>query len=177
MKKILALVLVAVMALCAVSALAAGSKDNTNIAQATTDSSVVDLEKAEDTEATSAIKQAVTDAQEAGNAVDGLPDAVKEQLGEGFTVINEMDTYKLSGDYENAEDPIILTFKFETPYEEGEKVILAIGICPPDAEEAEWLVKEGAGNADGDVEVTVTKAELQKISDNPFVVIPVRASK
>ena len=52
MKKIIALVLVTVIALCAVSALAAGSKDNTNIAQATTDSSVVDLEKAEDTEPT-----------------------------------------------------------------------------------------------------------------------------
>ena len=37
----------------------------------------------------------------------------------------------------------------------------------------EWLVKEGKGNADGDVEVEVTKAELAKISDNPFVVIPV----
>ncbi len=176
MKKLLALVIAAMMIFGVVGAMAAGSKTNNNIAQATTEAEEVTLEKAEDTEGTTAIKQAVTDAQEAGNAVDGLPDAVKDQLPEGFTVINEMDTYKLQGEYTGDEDPIILTFKFETPYENGEKVIIAIGIVPPEAE-AEWLVKEGKGNADGDVEVEVTKAELAKISDNPFVVIPVSSSK
>ena len=172
MKKILALVLALMLVLTAVSALAAGSKGNGDIGQADTDAADLDLTKAEDTEGTAAIKQAIKDAQEAGNAIDGLPEDVRAQLPEGYATINEMDTYKLAGDYENAEEPIILTFKFETPYAEGEEVVLAIGIVPPEAE-AEWLVKTGKGNADGDVEVAVTKAELNKISDNPFVVIPV----
>lgn len=172
MKKLLALVIALIMILGVAGAMAAGSKNNQDIAQATTEAEEVTLETAEDTEGTQAIKQAVIDAQAAGNAVDGLPDAVKEQLPEGYATINEMDTYKLKGEYTGDEDPIILTFKFETPYAEGEKVIIAIGIVPPEGE-VEWLVKEGTANSDGDVEVEVTKAELAKISDNPFVVIPV----
>ncbi len=172
MKKVLALVLALMLVLTAVSALANGSKGNGDIGQADTDAAELDLAKAEDNEGTSAIKQAIIDAQEAGNAIDGLPADVQSQLPEGFATINEMDTYKLGGGCENAEEPIILTFKFETPYTEGEEVVLAIGIVPPEAE-AEWLVKTGKANADGDVEVAVTKAELNKISDNPFVVIPV----
>ena len=76
------------------------------------------------------------------------------------------------GGIDGVTEDVKLVFKFATPYPEGETVILAIGIVPPEGE-AEWLVKEGIANADGDVEVTVTKEELQKISDNPFVVIPV----
>lgn len=172
MKKILALVLAMMMILCAVSALAAGSKTNPDINQADTDDEEIGITKAEDNEGTQAIKDAIKEAADNGNAIDGLPDEVKDQLPEGYDTINEMDTYQLDGDYENADGPIILTFKFETPYKEGEKVIVAIGIVPPE-DEVEWLVKTGKGNADGDVEVEVTVEELNKISDNPFVVIPV----
>lgn len=172
MKKILALVIAAIMILTAVSALATESKENEDIAQGSTNVDGLDMDTAEDNEGTSAIKDAIKEAAENGDAIDGLPDEVKDQLPDGFATINDMETFQLDGDFDAAEEPIILTFKFETPYEEGEKVVVAIGIVPPEGE-AEWLVKEGEGNADGAVEVEVTIEELNKISDNPFVVIPV----
>ncbi len=172
MKKILALVLAAIMILGTVSALATESKKNNDISQVETEDEAVEITKAEDNEGTTAIKDAIKEAEENGNAIDGLPDEVKDQLPDGYTTINEMETYQLDGDFENAKEPIILVLKFETPYEEGEKVVVAIGIVPPEGE-VEWLVKTGKGNADGAVEVEVTIEELNKISDNPFVVIPV----
>jgi len=48
-----------------------------------------------------------------------------------------------------------------------------IGISAPDAEEVEWLVLEGKANDQNEVVVPVTREQLNKISNNPFVVIPV----
>jgi hypothetical protein len=172
MKKIFALVLAAIMILSAVGAMAAGSKSSSTISYVVPPEEPIKVVKTEDNDGTSAIKQAIIDAQANGSAIDGLPAPVKEKLGEGYVNINEMETYKIEGDIDGVSDDVKLVFKFATPYPEGETVILAIGIVPPEGE-AEWLVKEGVANADGDVEVTVTKEELQKISDNPFVVIPV----
>ena len=172
MKKIFALVIAAIMILSAVGAMAAGSKSSSTIGYVVPPEEPIKVVKTEDNDGTSAIKQAIIDAQANGSAIDGLPAPVKEKLGEGYVNINEMETYKIEGDIDGVSDDVKLVFKFATPYPEGETVILAIGIVPPEGE-AEWLVKEGIANADGDVEVTVTKEELQKISDNPFVVIPV----
>ena len=173
MKKIFALVIAAIMILSAVGAMAAtGSKSSSTISYVVPPEEPIKVVKTEDNDGTSAIKQAIIDAQANGSAIDGLPAPVKEKLGEGYVNINEMETYKIEGDIDGVSDDVKLVFKFATPYPEGETVILAIGIVPPEGE-AEWLVKEGIANADGDVEVTVTKEELQKISDNPFVVIPV----
>ena len=80
MKKILALVLAMMMVLCAVSALAAGSKTNPDINQADTDDEEIGITKAEDNEGTQAIKDAIKEAAENGSAIDGLPDEVKDQL-------------------------------------------------------------------------------------------------
>ena len=153
MKKALALILAAVLALVCVSALAENSKENEDISQVTTDTDKVSVENGEDTPAGTDLKNKITEAQAGGNAVDALPDEIKAKLPEGFTVINEMNTYKLSGNPEEAPDPVKMTFKFETPYENGEKVMLVVAILRPEPEEIEWLVWEGTGNADGDVEV------------------------
>ena len=171
MKKIFALVLALVMVLCAVSALAGPSKQNENIGGATTNEPEVTMTKVDDTEETTAIKEKIQEANENGNPLDGIPEDVRSQIPEGRTKINEMDTYILEGD-DGTSDQILLIFKFETPYEDGQAVTVLFGIAPAGAETI-WLVKEGKGNADGDVEVLVTRDELNKISNNPFVVIPV----
>ena len=182
MKKILALVLALTMILTAVSAFAADSPENPgkkgggttggggSTAYDTTVEEEVTMGKVADNDATKAIKQLFVDGNAAGDPLSKLPDDVKGKIPEGFKTVNEMVTYQLSGDVSKV-NSLTLTFTFETKYADGEEVTVLIGIAG--AKETEWIVKTGKGNKDGDVVVTVTKAELDKISSNPFVVIPV----
>ena len=174
MKKILALVLAAILALVAVSALAEESKVNEDISDASTNLEGVTMEKAEDTDETTAIKEALKEAQKNGDVLAGLPEEIRNQIPEGRAVINEMDTYQLEGYTGQTADKIILTFKFETPYEEGEDVTVLFAITAAE-KETEWLVRDGKGNAEGAVEVEVTEEQFVKLTENPFVVIPVSA--
>lgn len=171
MKKVLALVLAVMMILGCACALAENSKGNQDINQGTTNKEDLTLGKiTPDGKLAEAIDK-ITEAQKAGDALNGLPEDIKAKIPEENKTINEMDCYQLTGDVNGVKD-FILIFKFETPYEKGEKVTVLIGIAPADAD-VEWLVLDGEGNADGAVEVKVTEAELTKISNNPFVVIPV----
>ena len=182
MKKILALVLALTMILTAVSAFAAGSPENPggkgggttggggSTGYDTAAEEEVTMGKVADNDATKAIKQLFVDGNAAGDPLSKLPDDVKGKIAEGFKTVNEMVTYQLSGDI-GAVDTLTLTFTFETKYADGEEVTVLIGIAG--AKETEWIVKTGKGNKDGDVVVSLTKAELDKISSNPFVVIPV----
>ena len=171
MKKILALVLAALMVMTAVSAFAAGSKENKNINYGTTDDEEVTLGSVTATAKLQEIIDAVTAAAKDGDALKGLPEDVAAKIPAEMKTINEMTCWQLSGDPTKLSE-LELVFKFETPYEEGEEVTLLIGISPADAD-VEWLVLTGKGNADGDVVVKVTSAELNKIANNPFIVIPV----
>ena len=172
MKKIIALVLVALMALSAVSALADGMPGPSKTAPFINrgEAEELGLIKVDPTEKLAAIIDAVT-AAGADGAVAALPADVSGLIPEGYATINEMDCYQLVGDTENAKDQELI-FKFATPYEEGEEVTLLIGISPAEGD-VEWLVLAGKANADGDVVVTVTSEQFKKISNNPFVVIPV----
>ena len=180
MKKILALVLALTMILTAVSAFAADSPENpgkkgggtTGGGSTAYDTTVeeVKMGKVADNDATKAIKQLFVDGNEAGDPLSKLPDDVKGKIAEGFKTVNEMVTYQLSGDVSKV-NSLTLTFTFETKYADGEEVTVLIGIAG--AKETEWIVKTGKGDKDGNVVVSVTKAELDKISSNPFVVIPV----
>ena len=163
MKKLIALVLVAMLALFAVGALAENSKGNSDIAGATTTGEGYTLTKITPEGKLAEIITAMEDAGKAGKAIDGLP--------EGLATINDYGCYKLEGDGKGVKE-FEMIFKFETPFGKDEKVTLLIGIAPADAD-VEWLKLDGIGNADGDVVVKVTEAELTKISNNPFVVIPV----
>ena len=171
MKKVLALVLAVMMILGCTYALAENSKGNQDINQGKTNKENLNLEEITADGKLAEIIEKITEAQKAGNALDGLPDDVKGQIPEENKTINEMDCYRLVGDTAGVKE-FIMIFKFETPYEKGEKVTLLIGIAPADAD-VEWLVLDGVGNAEGEVEVKVTETELAKISNNPFVVIPV----
>ena len=130
----------------------------------------VTMGKVADNDATKAIKQLFVDGNAAGDPLSKLPDDVKGKIPEGFKTVNEMVTYQLSGDVSKV-NSLTLTFTFETKYADGEEVTVLIGIAG--AKETEWIVKTGKGDKDGNVVVSVTKAELDKISSNPFVVIPV----
>ena len=176
MKKVLALLLAVMMLLVSVSALAEGSKRWEDIPHGETDDDNVGLKKADDNDRTSEIKKKILDHGKDGNPVDGLPDEIRDKLPEGFTVINDFDTYLLDGNPDESDDEVEMIFKFATPYKEGEQVMLAVCIVPPE-DEVEWLLWEGTGMADGAVRVMVAREDLQKISDNPFVVIPVSSGE
>ena len=173
MKKTLALVLALVMVLFAVSAMAANSKNNNNMNYGSTseEENNVGLEKIAPTEDLQKIIDDVTAAgKDGGDATTGLPGGAVELVPEDKKTINEMDTDHLTGDPSGLEE-LELIFTFATPYAEGEEVTVLLGINPA-AETVEWLALDGVGNADGAVVVKVTKAELTKISNNPFIVIP-----
>ena len=175
MKKILALVLALALILTACTALAAtkNSKRNNDIAAGDTDEETVSMTGIAPTEKLQEIMDAIKAANdEQGDPMKCLPEAAAALVPEGFKTINDMACWKLDGDVTGL-DELELTFKFETPYTEGEEVTVLIGIAPADAEEVEWIVKDCVANADGDVVVKVTREELNKISNNPFIAIPV----
>ncbi len=175
MKKTLALVLALVMVLFAVSAMAANSKNNNNMNYGSTSEeegdNAVGLEKATPTEDLQKIIDDVTEAgKDGGDATKGLPEEGVKLVPEDKKTINEMDCYHLTGDPSGL-DELELTFTFATPFADGEEVPVLFVISPAEGP-VEWLRLTGVGNADGAVVVKVTKAELAKISTNPFLVMP-----
>ena len=171
MKKIIALVLAMMMILVSASALAKGSKGNPDISQGSTDKEV-SLEKTSATDKLQEIMDKITEANDQdGDPLKGLPDDIIALIPAEHKTINEMDVWHLVGDVTGL-DELELIFKFETPYDEGEEITVLIGVDSGE-DEVEWIVKTGVGNADGDVVVKVTAEELEIISNNPFVAIPV----
>ena len=172
MKKILALVLAALMVFAAVSALADNSKGGGDIPSGTVEAEEeITLEKIADTAETQKLKDDIKAGHDAGDDLAGFPEEIRAKIPEGRKTVYEMDTYTMKG-YEGKSQKAIFVFKFDTPFEKDTKVSILLGICPAGAD-VEWLVLEGTANAEGNVEVEVTKAELDKISSNPFVAVAV----
>ena len=173
MKKILALVLALMMVLCAVSALAAGSKETPGGGGSTVEEEapVITVKFITDSEASAAAIKAFKDAFDAGDVLAPLPDAIKAQIPDGFGVINEMVTAQFEGEVGKVTDDMIMNVMFETKYGEKEKVMVVIGILPEAADgEIEWNMFEGEGKADGSVDVTIPKAIFEKVQTNPFLI-------
>ncbi len=116
-------------------------------------------------------------AQRNGSALDVLPKEIRDQLPEGYTQVNEIGSMKLEGDLDSLDQlpELKAAIKFDTPYDEGEIVYLAIGI--PGEEETEWVLLEGLGNADRDVEVTFDHDTLVKIGAKTFAVMAISMAK
>lgn len=178
MKKILALVLATLMVLTAVSALA--EKDTTMPGKSKTAPFISNVES--ELEMTKVVPapaalQAIIDAIVAAGP-DGAAAylATLAEIPEGFTKLTEaQDCYQITGDTTDAGDQEFI-FHFGTPFGEGQEVLLLIGIAPAEGD-VEWLMLNGKGNADGDVVVTITGEQIQKIANNPFLVIPVTAEE
>jgi len=82
--------------------------------------------------------------------------AVQAILGEGEISMDEFLPFVIT-DYEEAMGDLIITAKFATPYENGEKVAVLVGLVGEDGAVA-WTVYEGVGLADGSVQFTVEPA-------------------
>lgn len=73
---------------------------------------------------------------------------------------------------------VTLTIQFKTPYEEGEPVLVLIGIQNAGTEAMEWTAFEGAGAGEaGAVQVTFTPEILTAIQENVALLAVVSAAE
>jgi len=119
----------------------------------------------------------VKDAYQSGSPLDVLPAEIRAQLPEGYTVVNEVRSAKFAGNLDKLAElnELKAEFKFDTPYDEGEIVYLAIGVAA--GEDTEWFLLESVGNAEHNLEVTFDRAALTKIGENSFVVMAISKAK
>ncbi len=178
MKKTLALVLALVMVLCAVSAMAEGSKtvddtQKTTVTNGYTNAPAEAELPTMEIVTPSAAAQAVIDqfktAHDAGDILSALPDDVKAQLGEEEVNINEMIAVKFSGDT-NVTDAVEVTLSFMTKYNAGDEVSVLVGKL--DGENVKWTVMKGKINEDGEV-VLIVPAEMVKDFENDEFLVAV----
>lgn len=183
MKKTLALVLALVMVLCAVSAMAEGSKtvedtQSTTVtsgggyyapAPAPAEAEVPTMEIVTPSAAAQAIIDQFKAAHDAGDILSALPDDVKAQVGEGLVNVNEMIAVKFNGDT-NVTDAVEVTLSFMTKYNAGDEVAVLVGKL--DGENVKWTVMKGKINEDGDV-VLIVPAEMVKDFENDEFLIAV----
>ena len=190
MKKLLALALALVMVLCAMSALAEGNPsisssdlENTKTetttttetatttttvtgnAGTTTAQPVILIVNSEDNDQTTAIKDALM-AAGADNALSTLPADVVSKIPAEFKNVNEISTKKVVGDLTNVSS-VTATITFATPYTANDTVYLLFGTANG------WFVVAGKVDAAGSVVVTLTKDQLDKLGNVPFVIVVV----
>ncbi len=80
--------------------------------------------------------------------------------------------------YDEACGDVTLTIQFKTPYEEGEPVLVLIGIRNAETGEMEWTAFEGAGVGEaGAVQVTFTPEILTAIQENVALLAVVSAAE
>lgn len=80
--------------------------------------------------------------------------------------------------YDEAYGDVTLTIQFKTPYEEGEPVLVLIGIQNAGTEAMEWTAFEGAGAGEaGAVQVTFTPEILTAIQENVALLAVVSAAE
>lgn len=80
--------------------------------------------------------------------------------------------------YDGAYGDVTLTIQFKTPYEEGEPVLVLIGIRNAETGEMEWTAFEGAGVGEaGAVQVTFTPEILTAIQENVALLAVVSAAE
>ena len=100
-------------------------------------------------------------------AMSLFPAYVREQVPSGYATIYEFVAATLDSEIDEEADETEMKFAFQTPYEENEAVYLLFGI-PGKGSDVEWFVRQGSGAPDGDVLVTLEKAQLEKLAGITF---------
>ena len=199
MKKILSLALALALALTVVSALAsestgAPSKTNQDIQQSEVKETVTEASAADttntgaanaaantvatapepitstvvaDTEATNSLKEEFAKAVEAGDVSAVLPDNLQSAVA-GFTKVNEIVTVRLNGDVSEVTN-ITVNYKLETPYAEGEKVMVAYAVTVNG--QVQWILVEGTAQKDGSINVTLNAEMLAMLVNRDATLI------
>ena len=199
MKKILSLALALALALTVVSALAsestgAPSKTNQDIQQSEVKETVTEASAADttntgvanaaantvatepepitstvvaDTEATNSLKEEFAKAVEAGDVSAVLPENLQSAVAD-FTKVNEIVTVRLSGDVSEV-TYVTVNYKLETPYAEGEKVMVAYAVTVNG--QVQWILVEGTAQKDGSINVTLNAEALAMLVNRDATLI------
>ncbi len=177
MKKILALVLVLMLSLAAVSAFAAGSKDINDTQQAVVNpaapaAAALSLEIIEDTAEAKQLFEKFQKAYEEGDVLKVFPEEVRKQIPEGLTKINEMVTAKWNGDTTKATGDLKVNIIFKSQYEpKDEEVAVMVGKL--ENGDVTWTMFKGVTKDDGSIDVIFSKDTIQELKNNPFVIVVV----
>ena len=187
MKKLICLVLAALLCVGAVAAMAAPSpttsdmnttKTNTpktsslvvkTIAldsaeyKALVEKCLAELEKLKNSESSAAYFGEVIDSE--GNKV-----SFAELFGEDILTVCEMMPIIVEN-YDESLGDVKITLQFATPFEKGEEVVILIGLINEQTDEVEWYALKGVGTGvDGAVEVVVTRKMMMAIQNGQALI-------
>lgn len=187
MKKLICLVLAALLCVGAAAAMAAPSpttgdlnttKTNTpktsslvvkTIAldsaeyKALVEKCLAELEKLKNSESSAAYFGEVIDSE--GNKV-----SFAELFGEDILTVCEMMPIIVEN-YDESLGDVKITLQFATPFEKGEEVVILIGLINEQTDEVEWYALKGVGTGvDGAVEVVVTRKMMTAIQNGQALI-------
>ena len=120
-----------------------------------------------DSETTDALKEEFAKAVEAGDASAVLPEDLQSAAA-GFTKVNEIVTVRLSGDVSEV-TYVTVNYKLETPYAEGEKVMVAYAVTVNG--QVQWILVEGTAQKDGSINVTLNAEALAMLVNRDATLI------
>ena len=179
MKKMICLLLAAMMILGTGLALADGSKTNEDIAKTTVVTTnatkttyayqpVPQLKIVANNDASSAIIKKFQDAYGQGDVLAALPDNIKSQLISGATKIDEMVTAQFTGDAASISSNVVVNVKFEVLYKPAlGKVSILVGKLGEEG--VTWFVLKGSIRGDGSIDITFPREVLKQLKNDPFV--------
>ena len=120
-----------------------------------------------DSETTDTLKEEFAKAVEAGDASAVLPEDL-QSAAVGFTKVNEIVTVRLSGDVSEV-TYVTVNYKLETPYAEGEKVMVAYAVTVNG--QIQWILVEGTAQKDGSINVTLNAEALAMLVNRDATLI------
>lgn len=120
-----------------------------------------------DSETTDALKEEFAKAVEAGDVSAVLPENLQSAVA-GFTKVNEIVTVRLNGDVSEVTN-ITVNYKLETPYAEGEKVMVAYAVTVNG--QVQWILVEGTAQKDGSINVTLNAEALAMLVNRDATLI------
>ena len=120
-----------------------------------------------DSETTDALKEEFAKAVEAGDVSAVLPENLQSAVAD-FTKVNEIVTVRLNGDVSEVTN-ITVNYKLETPYAEGEKVMVAYAVTVNG--QIQWILVEGTAQKDGSINVTLNAEALAMLVNRDATLI------
>lgn len=120
-----------------------------------------------DSETTDALKEEFAKAVEAGDVSAVLPENLQSAVAD-FTKVNEIVTVRLSGDVSEV-TYVTVNYKLETPYAEGEKVMVAYAVTVNG--QIQWILVEGTAQKDGSINVTLNAEALAMLVNRDATLI------
>lgn len=125
-----------------------------------------DLSIVADTEGTEALKNEIKKTEGSIDALSILPEDVKAEIGEEYTKVNETVTVKINTGMVSYK----FRKRFQTTFEE-EDIVMCLFAIPGANGKIEWILVTGEADEDGDICMTLTEAEYDKLAGKEVVLV------